>query len=911
MLKLRLMLLLACIPASLAAQAVVTGLSPARNHHDAPLDANAVATCSAPMAQPGAGQFRLYSRQRGWLSGAVVVSGNDISFDPALDFLAGEEVEVVATGQLQPAAGGNLAAQVWRFRAGTPASAPMFNTNTYQFQNMANADEWSVACADFNGDTLPDIAVGRHNGQSSVYFNAGDGTWATSVNLGGAVEYCYDLAIGDFDEDGDMDIAKTNYAQQNCVWLNDGSGNFASSSPFGTVDSTTYCLAVGDLNGDGHLDIVCGNGTTSGVPNTIHLGDGTGAFPVTKTIAVIAGYSGDVSDCTFDIELADMDNDGSLDIITAEFSVGGSMPSRVYYNDGDANFAQQIWTGTALIPGCSDLGSAMQVMSLAVGDLDNDGDNDVILGTNGNPGTQTPTVNDLTYVIFNQGNRTYNIEWMSFQDEKTWGMRLADFNGDGSLDVIMCNEGGYRSVRLNDSTGHFPDYTGWVPMPPNAPVWLYLGGSPWFPKCDVADMDGDGDLDVVSPRWIYHNGPKAPELFMQWGGFWLNNGDTVQVPYNTTLGSLAPHLLVTDNQSYPVDISTTISSASSQGLNLAEWSITGAPTPCNLYPVGGVFNVGSVTHTFTIHADSGAATRDFVFHVQVSAAPAPLLAVSEGGSALAHNAPASGGRDFGARDVASGASAPVTITVANQGVVDLVIGSVSIAGADAQDFVLDLSGFNTTIAPSAFSTFSVCFDPLTPGAKSAQLQLVHNDPAAASPFSFEIAGLGTAYAAIVVSEGGSNLSPGAQLAFGSVPMNSPSAVRTITVQNLGTGVLTLGLPALAGSGAAQFYLDTSGLSLSVAPGASTSFSISLNPTLVGNHQALVTFSHDDGSVASPFTINLSGSATDSAGSGDTGGSGSDSGGGCAGTGGRGGQLILLLLLLATALAARRLAGRRA
>lgn len=895
--RLTLLFLIACMPAGLAAQAVITGLAPARNLNAATLDADAVAHCSAPMAQPGSGQFRLYSRQRGWLQGSASANGSDLVFDPATDFFPGEEIEAVATGQLQSAAGGSLAGQVWKFRACTPQRTPMFNTDTYQFQNLAGADEWSVACADFNGDGHTDIAVGRHNGQSAVYFNSGSGTWPASVNLGGAVEYCYDLATGDFDEDGDMDIAKVNYAQQNSVWLNDGNGNFNSPSHFGAADSTTYCVAVGDLNGDGHLDIVCGNGTTSGVPNTIHLGDGTGAFPVTKTVAVVAGYSGDVSDLTFDIELADMDNDGTLDIITAEFSLGTNLTSRVYYNDGDANFSQQVWTGTALVSNCSDIGPAMQVMSLAVGDLDNDGDNDVILGTNGNPGTATPTVNDLTHVVFNQGNRAYTVEWMSFQDEKTWGIRLADFDGDGFLDVMMANEGGYRTVRINDQTGHFNN-------------WYYLGGSPWFPKCDVADMDKDGDLDIISPRWVYYNGAKKPDILVQVGGNWLNNGDTVQVAHGATLAGLAPHVLVTDAQSYPVNVTTTISSVTTQGFNSGEWSATGAASPCSLYPTSGVFDAGGITHSFNVMADNGYAVRTFVFNVQVANAQAPVLVVSDGGAPLAHNAAAGGNRDFGARDVAAGASTATTITVENQGWVDLVVSSVSLAGADAQDFVLDLNSLNTTIAPGASSSFAVLFDPGTPGAKSAQVEIAHNDAAQPSPFRFEVAGTGTAYAAIVVSESGSAQNPGAQLLFGTVPVSSASAVRTITIQNVGTGVLTLGMPSLAGADAAQFSLDTNGLNLSVAPGASTSFSLTYTPAVTGSHAAQVSFSHDAIGVAAPFTLQLSGSATDGAGGSASGGSGGNSGAGCAGADGSGCRVLLLMMLLAAAVAARGLAARR-
>ncbi|MCZ7605262.1 MAG: FG-GAP-like repeat-containing protein [Planctomycetota bacterium] len=888
------LLLLACLPATLAAQDAVTGVSPARNSHAAALDADAVATCTTTMAQPASAQFRLYSRLRGWLSGSVSAGGNDLTFDPAADFLPGEEIEAIATGQLQTAAGGSLVPHVWKFRAATPGSTPKFDTNSVQFQNVQSTNEWGVTCADFNRDGHLDIAVGRYGDYSTVYFNDGSGGFASSLNIGGSQDLCYELVAADFNEDGHMDIAKANFAQQNEIWINNGSGNF-SMLPFGSATSETYCLAVGDLNADGHLDIVCGNGTTSGVPNTIHLGDGTGSFPVTRMVEVLPGYGSYVYDLTLDLELADVDNDGDLDLVTAEFAVGTTVPSRIFYNDGDGNFSQYLLNGSAMVPNSTDIGGALQAMCVAVGDLDNDGDLDIVLGTNGNPGTSTPSVGDLTHVAFNQGNRSFNVEYMTYQDEKTWCVRMADFDGDGYLDVIMGNEGPYRTVRINDGTGHFNN-------------WYGMGGSPFFFKCDVADMDGDGDLDVISPRWIYHNGAKSPQIQVKLNGNWISRGDTIQVAHATSLVSLAPQVLVADTQSYSVDVASSISNTSSQGFNSAEWSASAAATPCSLYPTSGDFNVGSITHTFTITADSGFAVGSFVFHVQVGNAPVPVLEVYEGGSTINHNAAAGGGRDFGSRDVAAGAGTALTVTVANQGWVGLVLSSVSLAGADAQDFVLDLNGLNTNIAPGASSSFAVLFDPLTPGVKSAQVQIVHDDPAQPSPFRFAVAGTGTAFAAIMVSEGGSTLVPGAQIAFGSAPVNGSSGVRVITIQNVGSGALNLGVPTLSGSGGAQFALDSSGMVTVVAPGASTSFNISFNPLSAGGYQALVTFSHNDASVAAPFSLQLAGSAPEDVVGGGDGSSGSS--GGCSGSPDGRAAWLLLLLLLAAGAAARRLTAAR-
>ncbi len=172
------------------------------------------------------------------------------------------------------------------------------------------------------------------------------------------------LSLNDVDADGDLDfLALNNNSQTVSVRLNDGAGSFSAPAanaevPVGTNPSA---LAVGDVDGDGDLDFLTyDNGT-----NTLSLrsNDGTGSFAppaANATISPGANLTG--------VVLADMDADGDLDIVLGEL---GAQTAGVRLNDGAGNFTAPTIRSTALNISSS---------AYALGDLDADGDLDLIVG---------------------------------------------------------------------------------------------------------------------------------------------------------------------------------------------------------------------------------------------------------------------------------------------------------------------------------------------------------------------------------------------------------------------------------------------------------------------------------------------------------------------------------------------------
>jgi hypothetical protein len=293
--------------------------------------------------------------------------------------------------------------------------------------------------------------------------------------------------------------------------------------------------------------------------------------------------------------------------------------------------------------------------------------------------------------------------------------------------------------------------------------------------------------------------------------------------------------------------------------------------------------------SFTVRFDPdtiGQKNADVLFSHNVGSMPSPfyipvtgnavssggaLLKVYEGttsGTQIAHNDPATGGRDFGSQLVAGGATPPITITVENAGGAAMTLGVPTIAGTNASEFILTTAGFQTNLSPGGNTTFEVAFDPSSVGVKIANISFTHNDTTTTTPFIVNVRGTGvTTAAAIVVRETSAtgtqltNPAPAAGiLDFGTQDVNAgPTAAATIYVENTGTASLTLGLPAFTAP-TTEFQIQAAGFAGSVAPGANATFTITYDPTAPGNHTAVIEFVHNDAAAGSPFVLNVEGDA---------------------------------------------------
>src|SRR5690606_23991597 len=121
---------------------------------------------------------------------------------------------------------------------------------------------------------------------------------------------------------------------------------------------------------------------------------------------------------------------------------------------------------------------------LDVGDVNGDGLPDVVVGNSGEEGQNFLWINDPARPGFFIDRTRENLPQV---DDATQGIKLADLNGDGHLDMLVANEVPPNRLLINDGTGVFTEH------PDQLELLVPLETREVF----TVDVDGDGDLDVL------------------------------------------------------------------------------------------------------------------------------------------------------------------------------------------------------------------------------------------------------------------------------------------------------------------------------------------------------------------------------------------------------------------------------
>lgn len=224
--------------------------------------------------------------------------------------------------------------------------------------------------------------------------------------------------------------------------------------------------------------------------------------------------------------------------------------------------------------------------------------------------------------------------------------------------------------------------------------------------------------------------------------------------------------------------------------------------------------------------------------------------------------------DFGA--VATGATATRTYTIQNTGDANLFVSPPTITGSS--DFTVTVNpAFQ--VNPSASTTFTVEFAPSSIGTISATVSIASNDPDAENPYTFDILGEGAVPNepemdvfgnGVEITDGDTSPSTVDDTDFGQQNVSSGSVSNTFTIQNNGTIDLNLTDPnpfvTISGADAGDFIL-TVVPSTPIAVAASTTFTISFDPSAIGIRTATVSIANDD-SDENPYTFDIQGEGID-------------------------------------------------
>jgi hypothetical protein len=207
--------------------------------------------------------------------------------------------------------------------------------------------------------------------------------------------------------------------------------------------------------------------------------------------------------------------------------------------------------------------------------------------------------------------------------------------------------------------------------------------------------------------------------------------------------------------------------------------------------------------------------------------------------------------DYGV--VGAQSSAVKTFTISNNGIANLNIEGINFTGTNAANFKAS-APLQTVVAVGASTTFNVTFTPGGPGPKTANLNILSNDPDDESTFTVKMVGSGTTSPEIAISQPFSpDLVDGNTVSFGSVQKGQLLS-KEFVIRNDGTENLT-GL-ALKISGAKVFTATKLSVS-SLKPGKTTSFTVKFKPTAAGKQTAKIKIASNDAD-ENPFDLNFSG-----------------------------------------------------
>jgi hypothetical protein len=338
-----------------------------------------------------------------------------------------------------------------------------------------------IAAADVNGGGVLDVVVGGGVGGGfdatlAVMINTGNGIFAAPVPYDPAPDARFDstaVALADLDNDGDIDLIggglySSGSVDNGAVTIrrNNGNGTFGTPQIILLADFTSQPkeLATGNLNGDGFADIVAAVPSGRAVEGFVTVNsNGTGGFN--------APVYYEASQQTFDVAILDLDNDSDGDVITLANS---SAAVTVHENVGNGVF-----------PVLTRYEVASLSDAVESADIDHDGDIDIVVN-----GEVDIASNDaVVKILKNNGNGTFAPAMDYFPPRNFADMKLRDINGDGFVDLVFGPDGNYPSFHfgtaLNNGNGTF------------APTVVTNVFSCGEGTIDAADLDHDGDLDIV------------------------------------------------------------------------------------------------------------------------------------------------------------------------------------------------------------------------------------------------------------------------------------------------------------------------------------------------------------------------------------------------------------------------------
>ncbi len=314
------------------------------------------------------------------------------------------------------------------------------------FEPAAQSGVSRIHDMDLDGDL--DVVVGRQG--FATFLAQGSGVLEQSEIFGEDLTF-YDFEVGDYDSDGLPDIAALatpGYSLH--FFAGDGAGGFADAKSR-LLSGGSQSMTSLDADADGDLDLAAAN--EGNLTVDVLLGNGDGTFE--------SGGEIDVAAVLYSVVAGDLDLDGDADLVCA-----GPFSNAIYVleGNGDGSFAAATYYTGFYSPS-----------HVAIGDLNGDCYLDVAAAA----GTSI-------VVWIGTGDGTLGATEFIDSEPVAHSIAIGDVNGDNLADLVTANpSAGTLRILQGNGDGSFDEDGHYV-----------FGPTPRFPR--LADLDGDGDLDILS-----------------------------------------------------------------------------------------------------------------------------------------------------------------------------------------------------------------------------------------------------------------------------------------------------------------------------------------------------------------------------------------------------------------------------
>jgi hypothetical protein len=352
------------------------------------------------------------------------------------------------------------------------------------------------------------------------------------------------MQVVDLEGDGNLDVVISHTRWEDVGiswagigrWVNQGNGKFELVREQGTKNFAGYAAGAGDVDRDGDTDVFIQDFSIHLLVNQGGKQAGeSGEFVQSGGINLPPDYNQGYRDMGGTITTGDLNGDAWIDAFVAgccygmnptqpEYELHAPSVSWVWINEGSEEYSQ---TGH-ILP--MDVLDGKPIREVALGDLDGDGDLDILAAV-GKPTIGTiDSLGDL--ILLNDGTGNFIVDDQTLGNTDSTSVALGDVNGDGYLDALVgtntgaslwMNQGqeversGSLFFRAEQSFEALQTVKGKLQGAFSAAadrlLDIYLPyGSTRTKAVFLADLDGDGDLDALLARL--------------WGAeIWWNDGE--------------------------------------------------------------------------------------------------------------------------------------------------------------------------------------------------------------------------------------------------------------------------------------------------------------------------------------------------------------------------------------------------